>query len=174
MYLAVIADLLPNTKYNFWIYAYNSKGNSIQNIESTNSVTGKTILQEKYDNGINYNNGIGIGIVIGMIVGVFSTGLVVLILLWRKGIWNGIKCISGDASGNQLKTQDENTHKEINVYDGINPLEEDVQNNQDSVSNREEYEDLGNRQDSPAYQELHHKGAEAIQLSSIYVNTIVK
>lgn len=46
MYIAVIADLLPNTEYNFWIYAYNSKGSSIQNIESTNSVTGKTKLRK--------------------------------------------------------------------------------------------------------------------------------
>ncbi|KAJ8316439.1 hypothetical protein KUTeg_006453 [Tegillarca granosa] len=46
-------------------------------------------------------------------------------------------------------------------------------NNHEDLSNQQQYEDLCNRQDSDAYQELHLKGAEAIQMSSVFENTVV-
>ncbi|KAJ8305136.1 hypothetical protein KUTeg_017311 [Tegillarca granosa] len=44
-----------------------------------------------------------------------------------------------------------------------------VDNSQESLSQWEEYERLGNRHESAAYQQIHYKGDDTIEMSSVYI-----
>lgn len=115
---------------------------------------------------------------VGIIIGVLGEGLAVLILLWRKGILNGIKCFSGKElhpGENRQETQYEdinNEGKNENVYDGIKQQREGEERNQEFLGAHEEYEHLDNTRESAAYQQLNCEGAETIQMT--YENTVVK
>ncbi|KAJ8305137.1 hypothetical protein KUTeg_017312 [Tegillarca granosa] len=162
-YTLTISGLTSEREYSFSIYAYNRRGNSKHDLESLNPyliATAKIDVSEK--NGSDYN-GMFIGVVIGFIVGVLGEGVVISILFWRKGNCNGINCRPGktfDKDENQQRTQYEDVKNEIDrndVYDGINTIRGGVANNQDSLSQHGEYESLGIRHESAAYQQIHYK-----------------
>lgn len=136
-YTLTISELKPGTDYTVWIYSYNNKGNTKTQVESTNGVSITTKRLEQYPCNCNNNDGIFIELVVGIIIGVLGEGLAVLILLWRKGILNGIKCFSGKESHtgeNRQETQYEditNEGKNENIYDGIKQQREGEERNQE-------------------------------------------
>ncbi|KAJ8316473.1 hypothetical protein KUTeg_006487 [Tegillarca granosa] len=171
-YTLTISELKPGTDYTIWIYSYNSKGNTKTPVESTNRVSITTKRLEQYPCNCNNNDGIFIGLVVGIIIGVLSEGLAVLILLWRKGILNGKESHPGE---NRQETQYEdinNEGKNENGYDGIKQQREGEERNQEFLGAHEEYEHLDNTRESAAYQRLNYEGAETIQMT--YENTVVK
>ncbi|KAJ8311813.1 hypothetical protein KUTeg_010626 [Tegillarca granosa] len=83
------------------------------------------------------NNGRYISALIGMFVGVLVEGVVISILFWRKGIFNGINCRPVNPIVEKLEKSppkiERTLHDDVNdeterndVYDGINPLSEGI------------------------------------------------